>query len=112
MGYYTRYRLEEPAFGEPAFGELDWEIAAEMERYDTDYGKLSSFIGGYGEPIKWYEHEDEMKAFSKRFPYVVFTLRGEGEEAGDIWVKYFKNGKMQKVEAKIVFAAFDEGQLK
>lgn len=108
MGYYTRYKLEEPAVGR----ELGWEIAAEMERYDTDYGKLSSFIGGYGESIKWYEHESDMKGFSKRFPDVVLTLHGEGEESGDIWIKYFKNGKMQKVEAQIVFAPFDEGQLK
>jgi len=64
------------------------------------------------ESIEWYDHESEMKAFSKRFPDVVFTLHGQGEESGDIWVKYFKNGKMQKVEAQIVFAKFDEGQLK
>jgi hypothetical protein len=108
LGYYTTYKLECPAAGR----ELGWEIAAEMERYETDYGKLSSFVGGYGESIKWYDHESDIKAFSKRFPDVVFTLHGEGEESGDIWVKYFKDGKMQKVEAQIVFAPFDEGQLK
>lgn len=108
MGYYTAYKLEEPSVGR----ELGWEIAEQMERYDTNYGKLSQFIGGYGESIKWYDHEIDMKAFSKRFPDVVFTLHGEGEESGDLWVKYFKDGKMQRVDAVISYAGFDEGQLK
>ncbi len=108
MGYYTKYKLEEPDVGR----ELGWEIVEQMERYDTDYGKLSKFIGGFGESIKWYDHESEMKAFSKRFPDVVFTLHGEGEESGDLWVKYFKDGKMHRVDAVISYAPFDEGQLK
>lgn len=61
---------------------------------------------------KWYEHEEHMKAISKQYPDVIFQLNGEGEESGDIWVKYFVNGKMQVAEAKITFDDFNEKKLK
>ncbi len=63
------------------------------------------------EPCKWYGHEKDMKAFSRHFPDLVFKLEGRGEEPGDLWVKYFKNGKMQRCHAKITFAPFDENKL-
>jgi hypothetical protein len=61
---------------------------------------------------KWYEHEEHMRKISLQYPDVIFELRGEGEESGDIWVKYFVNGKMQLCAAKIVFEEFDEKKLK
>jgi hypothetical protein len=61
---------------------------------------------------KWYEHEQDMRIFSKLFPEVVFTLKGEGEEPGDLWFKYFQNGKMQKAEAIITYDPFDPKKLK
>lgn len=61
---------------------------------------------------KWYEHEDFFKKITKEYPGVLVELYGEGEEAGDIWIKYFKDGKMQLCEAQIVFDSFDESKLK
>ena len=57
------------------------------------------------ENYKWYEHEDDMKALSKHFPNVFFTL--EGEDSEDMWKKYFYNGKMQVAEAVVTFAEPD-----
>lgn len=68
-------------------------------------------IGESEEPTKWYEHEGDMRKVSLEHPDLVFKLTGEGEENGDLWVKYFKNGKMQICEAKITYDEFDESKL-
>lgn len=104
MGYYTRYELS--ILG----GHYDTlkEIIENDE--DTFYG-----IDENGEPVdcvKWYDHEKDMINVSKEYPELVFKLTGEGEEAGDLWHKYFKNGKKQVCEAKIVFDEFDESKLR
>lgn len=61
--------------------------------------------------VKWYEHETEMREFSKKYPDTVFTLKGEGEEAGDIWKKYFQNGKCQVAKARLTIDKFDPNKL-
>ncbi len=65
----------------------------------------------FEEPCRWPEHENEMRTVSLKMPEVLFILRGEGEETEDLWVKYFKNGKMQKVKAEITYKPFDESKL-
>lgn len=61
---------------------------------------------------KWYEHEEDMKKVSKEYPETIFVLEGDGEESGDIWKKYFMNGKMQSCKAIMTFENFDESKLK
>lgn len=59
------------------------------------------------EAVKWYDHESDMKEFSKKYPEITFELSGVGEEVlienPDIWKKYFKNGKMQVCRASVEF---------
>jgi len=64
------------------------------------------------DPVKWYDHEKNMKSLSKEYPSLLFTLSGKGEENGDIWRKYFFNGKMQKATAQITFEKYDSRKLK
>lgn len=61
---------------------------------------------------RWYEHQEEMLVLSQQFPSVLFVLKGEGEENGDFWIKYFKYGKVQICPGKIVYDPFDENKLK
>ena len=61
---------------------------------------------------KWYTHEDDLKDFSKRHQDYLFILSGDGDESGDMWIKYFKNGKMQFCPVIITFDEFDERKLK
>jgi hypothetical protein len=101
MGYCTRFELKLIPFHH----EEAWEAVAALD---------DGYVGGAldGEPIKWYDHEDHMRGISKQFPGLTFKLSGEGEDAGDIWVKYFRNGKMQSCKAVIEIPPFDEGKLR
>jgi hypothetical protein len=99
MGYYTRYKLE----------------IVEGNDYKTDYekeiGKAIGYINCFEDEIKWYEHEKDMRKFSKKYPKTIFALNGEGEERDDIWTEYYKNGKMQRCKTRIVVDEFNESLL-
>jgi hypothetical protein len=98
MGYYTNYRLK--------VDTDDPGIIAILEGEDF----LGEAMRDGGVECKWYDHEGEMQSFSRKFPDVLFTLTGYGEDIADkqdIWVKYFKGGKMQHYKAKIFFPSFD-----
>jgi hypothetical protein len=83
MGYQTKYDLE----SNPS---EDLEPATRLLQALADYEYL------FEDHIKWYSHKEDMLAMSTSFPETLFTLRGEGEESGDEWVLYVKNGKSQR----------------
>lgn len=101
MGYYTEYTLD---IIDKNYKYNEEEILHELEI-------ISEYSDQFLEPIKWYEHEENMLKLSRRYPDIVFKLKGIGEEFPDIWIKYFKNGKMQKCIAKIMFDDYDESKL-
>jgi hypothetical protein len=103
MGYYTKHTLDIIGGHYDILNDI---IESDMDTFyglDTDGSTLDS--------VKWYSHEEDMKRVSLKYPDLVFKLRGEGEEAGDMWIHYYKNGKVQKCEAKITFDEFDENKL-
>lgn len=67
--------------------------------------------GETNESASWYEHESDMKVFSRQFPEHVFILDGVGED-GEHLRKYFKNGKMQSASPVVTYEPFDENKLK
>lgn len=100
MGYYTHHSLDiigfqpTPHDHEQAIGEL------------SEYGYMT-----FEDSIKWYDHEEHMRKYSKLHPAIVFELSGEGEESGDLWREYYSDGKMQRCKATIIYADFDESKL-
>jgi hypothetical protein len=83
-------------------------LHAMIPKYITEHGSNFYAInedGASADPCKWYTHE------SINFPNVLFTLNGEGEEPGDIWAKYFVNGKVQTAKAQLVFEEFNPSKL-
>ena len=52
-----------------------------------------------------------MIAYSKTKPNVLFLIDGEGEDSGDIWKQYFKNGKTFKAKAVLMFEDYSAYKL-
>lgn len=100
MGYYTKYNLN--------IISEDVHLLEEAKKKIYEISEYNDF----NDTIKWYDHEDDMKELSEIYPETVFELSGEGEDNGDIWKKYFLNGKMQIAKAKIVLSEFDPNELK
>jgi len=105
MGYNTTYRLEYKFLAHQ--DRFEETMLEEME--ETEY--VGELINNGLIDCKWYEHDDDMLRLSERYPMVVFTLSGEGEESGDIWKKYYCAGKVQIARAKITFDPFDKDKL-
>jgi len=103
MGYYTRHELE--------VIEGDNELISEL-RNSSECASYAIYDNGKesGE-CKWYRHEDELRNLSKKHPQALFKLIGEGEDSGDIWIEYYRAGKMQRCAAKITFDKFDCDEL-
>lgn len=121
MGYQTRYKLSWTGQSEttkatcPHCGGTGSITIRDPIREVIEKEKLvegdETIAAMLDEPVKWYLHEDDLVTLSKRFPDVVFTLHGVGEEPEDIWIKYFKGGKVQTEKAEFKIASFDEAKL-
>ena len=81
MGYYTQYALT-----------VDSEDREHHESRILEESGYSSLEDG----IKWYSHDEQLKAYSKANPGITFTLDGDGEEIGDVWRKWYRNGEVQE----------------
>ena len=104
MGYYTRF--DGRVTGSKVL--LD-KFKEDAERGDT-YGQYGSNLDDWtygeffgGDSAKWYDWEKDMKELSSKYPHLLFELSGEGEEAGDMWKAWARNGKVVTVRARIVF---------
>ena len=97
MGYNTKYTI---SMSGSASSEEEAEILATPICDDLT---VALFVDGDVVEIKWYEHENDMTALSIKYPHVTFTLEGCGEEAPDLWRKYFLGGQMQYAGAEITY---------
>ncbi|PFE80041.1 hypothetical protein CN333_00155 [Bacillus thuringiensis] len=112
MGYYTAHTLDAKNVD---ISEILSDLREKMEAgsldFHTDIFYAVNTNGEYYNETKWYDHETEMSAISRLYPDVIFELSGEGEESGDLWRDYYKNGKIQRCPAKITYDEYDESKL-
>lgn len=97
MGYYTDYDI----------GGNNEEVINAIEE-ESGY---TSWCSGNLYGAKWYNWKVDVAKVSKSFPEEVITVKGEGEESGDIWKAYFLDGKCQYTKAKLCFEEFDKNKL-
>lgn len=109
MGYYTTFFFHARNF-DTMCPLLQNEIVSLLNELDDTY-KLYLF-GEQTFELKWYDHNENMIEFSKRYPDILFELEGEGEDAKDNWKAYYHNGKSQICRAKIVYDEPDINKLK
>ena len=106
MGCYTAYTLRAP-------GNLEME-AGIIEAFRADCEDAAYALNENGNPkeySKWYEHEEDMKKLSRKYPDVLLLLEGSGEGPCDRWKKYFLGGKVQVCLPSITFEPFDMNKL-
>ena len=135
MGYYTEYTLVidnsqvkdevekkkqseiEEIQQSNISDELKMRLIKDVEKtYRTSIVTQSDVIDfltydPFEDQCKWYDHTEDMRKISEKYQNVIFSLYGNGEEDGDMWVKYFMNGKVQSEEAVITYADFDPKKL-
>jgi len=97
MGYCTRYDISDNP-------ETVQQAIEEKSQY--------RFYHGQTEEVKWYDWKQHCLEVSKDFPNLVISVSGDGEEQGDQWKAYLKDGKIQIAKAVVTFEAFDEAKLK
>lgn len=106
MGYYTDHslkvknlnsqdnaRLEQVLRDKELIGYAFWEPT-----FYNDFVEYPVY-----DSVKWYEAESDMKEISEMFPDAVFELSGIGEDFGDVWRSYFKNGECEHCPGEIVY---------
>lgn len=106
MGYETNYKLT----CEPYNSDLIKEFFGDCHYSFYESSELKAFISNGS--CKWYDHETEISIFSNKYSDYLFILEGIGEERfKDMWVKFFKFGKMYKQELRLEYK-FDYNKLK
>ncbi len=93
MGYYTDYTLS--VYGTKAQKDgtvkmideispiIEAQIAEEIDKMNvfTDGNMIDSYYAN----CKWYDHEEDMRVLSAKFPDQIFWRSGRGESEEDMW---------------------------
>lgn len=96
MGYYTDYTI--------TTDNTTQELKDEMKKF----GFLDEWDEGlWGGDAKWYDWSDDIAKLSKKFPDVLFTIEGRGEDSTDIWGYYYKDGKSY-IQAEVTIYDYPE----
>jgi len=111
MGYYTTFELNMDN-GDDQLAEIHAVLLdIDEATFHLDLEVSPSTAYNSEESGSWRHHEIDMRELSAQFPTVLFQLSGSGEENGDLWEEYYKDGKMQRIDAEITFAEFDSAKL-
>ena len=102
MGYYTKYKLT-------VTGDYNKVAKAIEDKNAPERIKIA--LGNYSDSMKWYDYNEDVWKYSKKHPEVLFTLTGEGEDSGDLWIMWTKNGKQIRKVVEIIWPTLNEDEL-
>lgn len=108
MGYYTYFELSVDDFDKknPMPESRYKEIEAEVEKMNIMQDHFS--LNEWSTYSKWYDWEEDMLLLSTRFPEMLFTMHGDGEESDDLWYAYFHAGHVQHCPVQLVYPEYDK----
>lgn len=108
MGYYTDYSLKIEIPGKKNKHDIIINDLDTITEYSWE--EVGDKTYSPGDSIKWYDHDSDLKTMSKmpRYKDAIFTLDGDGEESGDIWRAFYKNGKTYSWQPQMDYPKFDE----
>lgn len=108
MGYMTRFNV---TIIEGEFPEFEQKLIAQgYSTVERIIAKEAPTLNGYNpfqDQTKWYDYAKDMIEVSLKYPEIIFEISGEGEESGDIWRHYFKNGRDKRICPEMVWPVFD-----
>ncbi len=108
MGYRTEYKIQlDFLSGISRKEQTEFRELIQQELSNIEYGDISEILMDWSQPMKWYDHDDDMRRISVKYPMVIFTLMGKGEESDDLWWKYYLAGRRQFAPAKIFYDSFN-----
>ncbi len=108
MGYYSYYSLDVDTEDS---SHLKEDIIADLINENTEAECALNANGQTINEATWYESDDDMKLFSKKYPDVLFILFRYGQVLGDVGKSYFKNGRMKSCSANVSYPSFDVNKL-
>ena len=92
MGYYTDFKVENNCEDKNRTNKIYNRLNA-ISGYEFGWGKSYSNKCAELLEAKWYTSDADMKQLSSEYPDILFTVYGDGEDSGDLWVAYYKTGK-------------------
>ena len=96
MGYYTYYTID-----------IVKDPENQLEEFKAEFNEIIQEDWYEGFEAKWYDWENDMINMSKKFPKMMFSLDGNGEEALDIWCAHFCNGQCNYREIQTYWEEFN-----
>lgn len=109
MGYRTYYNLN---INNPEVSdEQALLMIADLRTEDSDAWYALDADGHSSLNATWYNCDEDLKALSLKYPGIIFELSGTGDESGDLWSTYYKDGKMQHCPVELTYPPYDETKL-
>jgi hypothetical protein len=69
-------------------------------------------LNGDNDPQHWYNHEEDLKEFSKKYPDAFFQMECVSENGGDQqWMVYAQNGKSYYDNVILTYPDFDDSKM-